>query len=340
MKRNTKRAVAGFLAAVAVAGGFGWWMFFSAINANHSSSYLYVDADDNLDSVYVKMKPTAGAGSMLGVRMGAKLLGLGKRLKPGRYAMGPDVSTLQLLRSLRSGLQVPVKLTIPVTHTVQMLAGRLSKELMADSTTLAHAFTDSLLLRQLDVDTATVPCLFLQDTYEVYWDISPEKLLRRMKQEHDAYWTPERVAKAQRLGLKPDEVFTLASIVERESANEAERPAIAGMYLNRLKQGMKLQADPTVKFALRNFALRRIMHNHLLVDSPYNTYLHPGLPAGPISIPSKNAIESVLNAQKHAYIYMCAKEDFSGTHNFAETYEEHMKNARRYAEALNKRGVK
>lgn len=340
MKRNTKKVVAGLLAAAAILGGMGWWLLFAAFTPQTTPTYLYVDADDNLDSVYVKMEPTAGFGSMFGVRMGAKLLGLEKHVQPGRYALGPNVSTLQLLRSLRSGLQVPVKLTIPVTHTVQMLAGRLSKELMTDSATLAQTFADTLLLKQLDVDTATVPCLFLQDTYEVYWDIAPDQLLRRMKKEHDAYWTPERVAKAQRQGLTPDEVYTLASIVERESANETERPAIAGMYLNRLKQGMKLQADPTVKFALRNFALRRIMHNHLLVESPYNTYLHEGLPIGPISIPSKNAIEAVLNARKHSYIYMCAKEDFSGTHNFAETYEEHMQNARRYAEALNKRGVK
>lgn len=153
-------------------------------------------------------------------------------------------------------------------------------------------------------------------------------------------WTSERKALADKVGLTTNEVYALASIVEQESANEQERPMIAGMYLNRLRQGMKLQADPTVKFALGNFSLRRILHEHLIVDSPYNTYQHEGLPIGPICIPSLNAIESVLHYQPHDYLYMCAKEDFSGTHNFAKTYAEHLINAQKYTDALNKRGIK
>ena len=161
-----------------------------------------------------------------------------------------------------------------------------------------------------------------------------------MQRERDAYWTAERKQLAQKAGLTPDEVVTLASIVEQETANNAERPKVAGMYLNRLRKGMKLQADPTVKFALQNFALRRIMHQHLTANSPYNTYRNEGLPPGPICIPSLASIEAVLHFTTHPYIYMCAKEDFSGTHNFAATYAEHLQNAKKYSEALNKRGIK
>lgn len=195
-------------------------------------------------------------------------------------------------------------------------------------------------LKDWGVTPETAACLFIPNTYEVYWDITPAKLLQRMKREHDAYWTENRKKLAEKAGLTTNEVYTLASIVEQESANEKERPMIAGMYLNRLRQGMKLQADPTVKFALGNFGLRRILHEHLIVDSPYNTYQHEGLPVGPICIPSQNAIESVLHYAPHDYLYMCAKEDFSGTHNFAKTYAEHLMNARKYTDALNKRGIK
>ena len=202
------------------------------------------------------------------------------------------------------------------------------------------AFTDKALLGELGADTATAAALFVPNTYEVYWNIAPADLLRRMKKEFDAFWTADRRALAAQMELSPFEVATLASIVEKESANAAERPAIAGMYLNRLRQGMKLQADPTVKFALGNFGLRRILHEHLTVDNPYNTYRYEGLPPGPICIPSPGAIDAVLHYARHSYLYMCAKEDFSGTHNFAVTYEEHLANARRYAEALDRRGIK
>lgn len=160
-----------------------------------------------------------------------------------------------------------------------------------------------------------------------------------MKSESDKFWNAGRKAKAGKLGLTPAEVVTLASIVDQETANDAEKPLVAGMYLNRLRTGMKLQADPTVKFALGNFSLRRILHEHLTVDSPYNTYRNAGLPPGPIAIPQVSSVEAVLDAAQHDYLYMCAKEDFSGTHNFAATYSEHLANAARYAAALNRRGI-
>ena len=180
----------------------------------------------------------------------------------------------------------------------------------------------------------------MPNTYEVYWNTSIERLMERLSSEHDKFWTPERKQKAIQIRLTPNQVCTLASIIDEETANNAEKPMIAGMYLNRLKAGMPLQADPTVKFALKNFALKRIYHTHLEVNSPYNTYKNVGLPPGPIKVASIQGIDAVLNRIEHTYLYMCAKEDFSGTHNFATTYIEHLKNAARYSQALNERGIK
>ncbi len=339
MTSKTKKILSACAAVVVVVLGLAYWTFFTSFSGT-ADSYIYISKGDTPDSVYAKIERSCDACHMAGLKFCAALLNYKSHIHEGRYATGDGVSTFRLVRNLRSGRQAPVKLVIPVVHTMNDLAGRLSLQLQTDSATLARAFRDASLLKGLDVDTASVPCLFIPNTYEVYWNITPEKLLRRMKKEHDAYWTDARKSQAKAASLTPDEVYTLASIVEQESTNEQERPLIAGMYLNRLHQGMKLQADPTVKFALGNFSLRRILINHLSVDSRYNTYRYEGLPLGPICIPSLNAIESVLNYAHHNYIYMCAKEDFSGTHNFAATYEEHQANAKRYAQALNERGVK
>ena len=186
----------------------------------------------------------------------------------------------------------------------------------------------------------TAIALFIPNTYYCYWDITPNEILWKMKKAYQNFWTKQRKADAEALGLTPNEVMTLASIVEQETAYEPERNAVAGMYLNRLRQGMKLQADPTVKYALNDFSIKRIMHHHLTVESPYNTYRVEGLPPGPICIPSESSVEAVLHPAEHSYIYMCASPDFSGKHCVATTYEEHMKNARNYAEALDQRNIK
>lgn len=340
MTERRKKALCGLSVVAIVLLCLFYWLFFASISSSKAPSYIYVDNDDTPDSVYVKLEKTAQPRQLVGLKICATLMGYSSHVHTGRYATGEGVSSFQLLRNLRGGRQAAVELVIPVVHTLNDLAGRLSQQLEVDSTSLSKVLVNNDLLKEVGVDTATVACLFIPNTYEVYWDITPEKLLKRMKKECDSFWTTSRQAQAKEAGVTPNEAYILASIVEQESANEKERPMIAGMYLNRLHQGMKLQADPTVKYALHNFALRRIMHNHLTVDSPYNTYKYEGLPIGPICIPSLNAIEAVLNYTHHNYIYMCAKEDFSGTHNFAATYEEHMANAKRYAAALNQRGVK
>ena len=220
------------------------------------------------------------------------------------------------------------------------LAAQLSKKLMLDSTTIAQALLSEKTCNKYGYDTCTISAMFVPDTYEVYWDISIDALLQRMQREHDHFWKGERTVKAEARNLTPVQVATLASIIDEETANTAEKPMIAGMYLNRLKSHMPLQADPTVKFALKQFELKRIYNKLTRFQSPYNTYINEGLPPGPIKIASIKGIDAVLNAVNHDYLYMCAKEDFSGTHNFAKTYAEQLKNAARYSKALNENGIK
>lgn len=338
-KQRIKKVVLWGGGALLVVAALAYWLFLTPFSSVKGEAYIYIDDDDTRDSVYAKLETEGSARQMAGLKTMAALTGYGDNIRPGRYAVGEGINTLTLCRHLKSGRQTPLMLTIPSVRTMDNLAARLSKVLAVDSAGLAQAFRDEALCQRYGCDTATLAALFIPNTYEVFWTITPEELLARMQKESDAYWTSERRSQAEAAGLTPTEVITLASIVDQETANNAEKPIVAGMYLNRLRQGMKLQADPTVKFALKNFGLRRILHQHLTVDSPYNTYRYEGLPPGPIAIPAMSSIEAVLNYAHHDYIYMCAKEDFSGTHNFARTYEEHLLNAQKYAKALNDRGI-
>ena len=317
----------------------GYWLFLSSFSSAKEEIMVRVDRDDNCDSIQAKLERVASPRQMLGFRILSGVVGM-KKVWPGCYIAGGGISTLALFRNIRGGRQTPVKLTIPNVRTLGDLAARLSLQLELDSAQLASAFSDEALCQELGYDTTTIGCMFIPNTYEVFWNISAKDLMVRLHKESNAFWTSKRKAEAKAAGLTPNEVIIMASIVDQETANSEEKPMVAGMYLNRLHQGMKLQADPTVKFALKQFALKRILHEHLSVDSPYNTYRHEGLPPGPIAIPALSSIEAVLHFAHHDYIYMCAKEDFSGTHNFAKTYEEHLANARKYAEALNERGIK
>ena len=288
----------------------------------------------------MKLKPIANEQALLSFKLLSRHSGYCKNIRTGKYAILPEEGIIAVLRKLKNGHQEPVRLTIPESRTTDKLAGALSRKLMMDSLALSIFFKDSTLCAKMGYDTTTIVCLFVPNTYEVYWNTSIENLLTRMKKEHDKFWDKSRQAKATALGLNPNEVCTLASIIDEETSNNPEKPMIARMYLNRLKKGMPLQADPTVKFALKDFALKRIYHNMLSTDSPYNTYKNVGLPPGPIKVASVAGIDAVLNAPSHNYLYMCAKEDFSGTHNFASSYSEHLRNAAKYSKALNERGIK
>lgn len=293
---------------------------------------IYIDQDDTADSVQTK--------SALGWRWDVYSKVFNYHRRTGRYHVLPGTKCLELYRQLRNGAQEPMALVIPTSRTMDRLAGVLSRSLMVDSAEIATALTDSTYLASHGYTTATIPALFIPNTYEVYWDISVDKLMERMERENNRFWTAERKAKAQACGLTREQVATLASIVDEETANNAEKPMIAGLYLNRLRMGMPLQADPTVKYAVGDFSLRRILGKHLKAESPYNTYLVSGLPPGPIRIASIAGLDAVLNHAEHNFLYMCAKEDFSGTHNYATTLSEHYQNARRYIKALNERGIR
>ena len=331
-----------------------WWMatgLFGPVFETKETVYVYVRPSDTEESIMKQLAETACARTMRGWKMASALTDFSVRT--GRYAIHPGERMWNVYRNLQRGRQEPVRLTLPSVRTTERLAGWLSAHLMLDSATVAEALREPTFAARYGYEVQTLPALFIPNTYEFYWDISLEQLMQRMVKENEIFWKAEgRDEKAQDLGMSHEQVVTLASIIDEETANNAEKPRVAGMYLNRLRTNMPLQADPTVKFALyekareegrsgdEELAIRRILHGHLLTESPYNTYKNSGLPPGPIRIASVAGIDAVLNHETHSYIYMCAKEDFSGTHNFATTYSEHLVNARRYAAALNARGIK
>lgn len=328
------------LLATGTLGYIAYTIILAPVVKSNETTYIQIRPEDTTITIGDKLKATEGMGHMEGYNLLMKHYRYEERIKPGNYAIRPGDSMRDICLRLLSGNQTPVRLIIPSVRTLDRLAGAVGRQLMVDSADVADILTDAQLIDSLGYSKETFPTLFLPNTYEVYWTMTPEQFIARMKKEHDRYWNTSRIAKAKAQGLTPEEATTLASIVDEETNKNDEKPLVAGLYLNRLKRGMLLQADPTVKFAHGKFDLRRILLAHLTIDSPYNTYKYAGLPPGPIRIPSIAAIESVLNPSKHNYIYMCAKEDFSGYHNFATTLSQHNANARRYQQALNKRGIR
>lgn len=266
-----------------------------------------------------------------------------ENVKAGRFLLKKGMSAFQLVAAMRRN--VPVKLAFNNQERLENLCERLSTQIEPDTTKLLATFYDPEFLDKNGFTKQTVFAMFLPNTYEVYWNISAEKFRGRMLDEYSKFWTKERIAKAAALNLTPVQVITVASIVHKESVKKSERPTIAGVYLNRLNQGMPLQADPTVIYALKlkdndfNQVIKRVLYNDLFINSPYNTYKNTGLPPGPIAMPDVDAIDAVLNAEKHDYIYFCASVEKFGYHVFAATYEAHQVNARKYSEWLNKQGT-
>ena len=259
------------------------------------------------------------------------------RVKPGRYIIKEGMSNNQLGNLLGGGLQTPVKVTFNNIRDIKMLAGRVGGQIEADSISIVGYLDNCDNIAKFGFDEKTIPAMFLPNTYEFYWNTNAEKFVEKMKAEYDKFWNDERKEKAKAVGLTPIEVSILASIIDKETNKTSEMPRIAGVYLNRLKSGWLLQADPTLVFALGDFEIKRVLNVHKEVESPYNTYKYAGLPPGPICIPSLASINAVLNAENHNYYYFCAKEDFSGYHCFAKTLAEHNRNAQQYQRALNKR---
>lgn len=269
----------------------------------------------------------------------ARKKGYDEQVKPGRYKIRNGLSNNELVNMLRSGKQDPVMVVFNHIRSLDQLAGKVSAYLEKDSSTFAAYFDGEGLPSQFGFEPQNFTCMFIPDTYEFYWTTGPEEFTRRMNREYERFWEGERDRKAKRLHMTRTEVVTLASIVDEETLFDEENKRVAGVYINRLHHGIPLQADPTLKFALGDFARQRIINADKQIDSPYNTYKFKGLPPGPISIPSIAAIDGVLDYEDHNYLYFCAKADFSGYHVFASTLAQHNRNAQAYRQALNRRRI-
>lgn len=339
MARRKKKSYLSLTFALVAVAAVSVYLFVLPLSTIERPVRIYIDSDDNTDSVLCKLD-SVQPRQKIGFIVVSALYGLRGRIHTGCYELGTTLSPWRVAKNIYHGNQTPVAITIPSTWTKEMALSKIARQLMTDSASLAAAFNTPSECAKYGVDTVLSATLLIPDTYELYWDIAPARFLERMAKERDRFWTPERVEKAANLKLSREQVYTLASIVDAETANDAEKPIVAGLYLNRLHSGMLLQADPTVKFAMRDFGLRRIYGYMLTTASPYNTYLNKGLPPGPIRIPQVSSIDAVLNHECHDYLFMCANSDFSGTHAFAATYAEHKANAARYVKALNARGIK
>ena len=282
--------------------------------------------------------------SMSSFEIMAKLRSYPDNVKPGRFLLKKGMNTFQIVGAMRRN--VPVDLAFNNQERLENLCERLSSQIEPDTTKLLAAFRDTAFLQKNGFSNETVFAMFLPNTYQVYWNISAEKFRDKMLEEYNKFWNKDRIAKATALNLTPVQVITLASIVQKESAKKSERPTVAGVYLNRLAKEMPLQADPTVIYALKlrdndfNQVIKRVLYNDLFIASPYNTYQNTGLPPGPIAMPDVDAIDAVLNAEKHDYIYFCASVEKFGYHVFAATYEDHQVNAKKYSEWMNAQGTK
>jgi len=304
---------------------------------------VYVYPETTPEAMLDRIEEDYRIGSRFSIRLQGRLLNWPSKTRPfvrtGRYELDGRMCNLELIRMFRNGQQKPVELRFQNIRTPEQLAGRLAGQLMLDSTDIITRLQDDAYMERYGLDAANAVCLFLPDTYETWWDISPDQLFDKMHKAYSAFWNDERKQKAEALGLKPQEIATIASIVEEETNRDEDKPLIAGLYMNRLRIGMPLQSCPTVKFALRDFGLRRITSEHLAVESPYNTYRNAGLPPGPIRIPTKKTLDFALNPTPSDYLYMCASDKFDGTHHFSSNYAEHSAYARAYQRALNKRGI-
>ena len=260
--------------------------------------------------------------------------------REGAFRITSGMSPFTAARRIKNGVQDGIRFTFNNVRTLDEWADRWGETFMGNPNDMRKALKDSAVCAKYEKTPQTIACLLMPDTYEFYWDITPEKMLDRMYDYYKDFWNSERKAKAEKLGLTPDEVATVASIVEEETSKADERGKVARLYLNRYQQGMRLQADPTVKYAIGDFSIKRITVPMTQVKSPYNTYMVDGLPPGPIRLPEKSTIDAVLNAPQHDYLFMCARADFSGYHDFTRDYASHLVNARNYQDALNSRGIK
>ena len=326
------------VAAVAGLFAFRWYTDNKMPNFRREA-VVYVHPGDDAATVLKTIADSAGVLRPNSLERMFNDKKVAEYMQPGRYVVKPSSTSVYVARMLNNGWQTPSRLVLSGTMRRKGdIARKIGNQMLVDSASVASALSDDALLSKYGFNSTNVFSLFIPDTYEMYWTASVEDILQKQKEAYDAFWTDENLDKARQQGLTREQVSILASIVKGETNYEPEMPAIAGVYLNRLRIGMPLQADPTVAYCF-DYQPTRILRRHLEVDSPYNTYTHVGLPPGPISVPTKACLDAVLNPDKHNYLFFCANADFSGTHAFAATLSEHNRNARAFQAELNKRNA-
>jgi UPF0755 protein len=344
-RRNRFATVSVITGLILVCFSYYFFQIFYTTNVDTKDlpTFVYIHKGDDWQKALVATENTGAVIDKLSLHFVGKLMGYNKpgAVKAGRYELKTGMTNRQVINLLKSGRQTPLKLTFTNVRLRRELAAKLSKQIDAKPRQIDSLLSSPSYTKSLGFDTTTVLSMFIPNTYELYWNTSAQNLMQRMKTEYEKFWTPARDEARQKLGLTRVQVSTLASIVEAEQQQHAdERPRIAGVYLNRLKRGMKLQADPTVVYANGDFGIKRVLNVHLQKDSPYNTYKYAGLPPGPIDLPSIASLNAVLHPEANDYLYFCAKEDFSGYHAFAANEQQHLVNAHRYQAALTRAGIR
>ncbi len=326
---------------VIIAGIFGYSTYKDIFKPNVKfKKLIYIPTGANFQTIIDSLQSVEILYDINSFKKTAKIKKFSNKVHPGRYLLKKGMTNNEIVNIFRSGKQTPVKVTFNNNRTIYDFAGKISKITEPDSSEIIEVLKDENFIKQLGFNSQNIIGMFIPNTYEVYWNISAKDFVKRMKKEYDKFWTEDRENKAKKLNLTKKEVSILASIVQAEQqAHPDERAKVAGLYINRLKRGMLLQSDPTLIFASGNFSKKRVLNKDKEIDSPYNTYMYAGLPPGPINMPDISSIDAVLNYQHHNYIFMCAKEDFSGYHNFSTNARQHGIYARRYQQALNKKKI-
>jgi len=330
--------IAGVIALLVVGSNFYSRMYRSNVDLE-KDQLLFIPTGSEFSAVVDSLKKNNLLVNLESFKKVSSSLGYTNRVKAGCYKIKHGMSNRTLVRMLISGMQTPIRVTFNSIRIPEQLAEKVSRQIEADSLSIIRLFQLSNSAEGYGFNDKTLISMFIPNTYDLYWNADAKTFFERMKREYDKFWNKERDERAKILGLKREEISTLASIIEEETNRKDERPRIAGVYINRLKKRIPLQADPTIKFALGDFSIKRILTKHLEVISPYNTYKNAGLPPGPICCPSISSIDAVLNYEPHQYLYFCAKDDFSGYHVFAKTLAEHNRNADAYRRALNRERI-
>lgn len=341
MKKIIKVSLTILLIIITVCAVYAYTVYRDVFKANVSSnSYFLIPTNSTYKDVLDSLKAQEVLIDTASFKKTTSLKKYKNRIHPGRYLLEKNMTNNQLVNMLRSGRQTPVKVTFNNIRTINDLASKVSKVIEADSLLIIELLNDENFISKYGFDSRTIISMFIPNTYEFYWNTNAKKFVEKMMSEYDKFWTKERIEKAERIGLSKKEVSILASIVQAEQrAHNDEKPKVAGLYINRLNRNMLLQSDPTLIFASGDFTKKRVLNKDKEIESPYNTYKYAGLPPGPINMPEISSLKAVLNYDKHNYIFMCAKEDFSGYHNFSTNARQHGIYARRYQQALNKKKI-